>query len=191
MNRRSGLTLLELLISLAILAMIMAAIAGAMGLGLRMLDRSAGLSATADDIALRVRLRGLIEQALPPAQIAPFEVAFKGTPTGFAFTTLSAKGMAPQAAALRVRVTVGAVIGYEVNLLDDAGTETPFVTATLATGAQNVDVEYYDASLSPGQWLPDWPDDARLPALIRITGEDATPDWPEFTVAPLLGAATE
>lgn len=186
-SRRSGLTLLELLISLGLLALIMAGVASAMNFGLRLYGRSAELGAIGEEIAVRVRLRGLLSNALPPSQLAPFPVSFNGDASGFAFTTLATGGIAPQAAALRVRVNQAQDLLLNLVALDDEGTETPILELPLRKGKGAVRFAYFDASQTSGIWLSEWPDPSRLPALVQITAEEQTLAWPEFTVRPSLG----
>ena len=187
-TRRSGLSLLELLISLGLLAIITGGIASAMGLGVRLYDRSTTLAATQNLIAHRIRLRALLTAALPPSQIAPFDVSFGGTSTGFAFTTLAARGMAPDAAALRITVTATTDLALAIVALSDDGAETKVTETQLATHISDIRFSYFDETTAPGTWLADWQDPTRLPALVRITAAPgSTPDWPEFTVNPRLG----
>lgn len=186
-NRKSGLTLLELLISIGLLALIMAGITSSMGLGLRLFDRSATTAALNDEIAARVRLRGFLGNALPPSQIAPFPTALTGTTSGFAFTTLKSSALAPNAAALRIQVNTANDITVDFKSLGDDGEETPLFTATLSVGLKNTETAYFDATIAPaGSWLPNWSDETRLPSLVRITAEGGSPDWPAFVVRPTL-----
>lgn len=185
---RSGMSLLELLLALALLAVIAGGLAGALGLGLRLHDRSLALPKTSDAIALRIRLRSLLAAAVPPSQLAGFPVGLDGRPDGFAFTTFAATGAFPEAAALRVEVRADAgSLRLGIAAMDDAGAALSTDDRLLAEELSGLSFGYFDARSDPPAWRHDWTDESRLPDLVRIEADPGgEPDWPEFTVRPRL-----
>jgi hypothetical protein len=180
--------LFELLLALALLALIAAGLAAATGLGVRLYDRSVTLSGADEGAAMRVRLRSLIAAALPPTQLAGFPTDFEGRADGFAFTTLAAADLWPGAAALRVEVRSGGTeLTMSIAPLDDDGHAGPTEARVLAEGLSGPVFAYYDAAATPPGWQAQWEDHSRLPALVRI--EDPSAAWPEFTVRPRLGGS--
>ncbi|MEQ6204729.1 prepilin-type N-terminal cleavage/methylation domain-containing protein [Sulfitobacter sp. HNIBRBA2951] len=183
MNSRSGLSLFELLVALALLAMIATGLAGALGLAVSVWDRSATISASAEEIALRSRLRIWTRQAIPPSRLTPIPAQFVGHTDGFSFFTLSETPFAPDAAALRVSVTTsGTQILMTAQSIDDEGAEVSRVEGILATGI-SPRLSYYSDTASPPGWQDTWEDTSRLPTLVRIEAPDGSaPDWPDFVV---------
>jgi hypothetical protein len=188
----AGLSIMELLTALAILALIAAGLASAMGLGVRLFDRTAQLSENSAGATLRIRLRNLLAAATPPSLIAPFPVALEGRPNGFTFTTLSAPDLFPDAAALRVNVSgAGNTLVMTILALDDFAQEIGRMERTLATDTATVRFSYYGYGGDGLDWLHDWKDETRLPLLVRIEiDEGGSPDWPEFSVRLRLGYKT-
>ena len=84
---RAGLGLLEVLISLALLALIAGGLSGALGLGLRLNERSQAAVAEQDELALRARLRHWLMTAIPPERITHVPAVFEGAPDVVTFTT--------------------------------------------------------------------------------------------------------
>jgi prepilin-type N-terminal cleavage/methylation domain-containing protein len=186
---RSGLSLFELLIAMALLALIAAGLSGTIGLGLRLNDRTEALAAFHEPLAARRLLRQLLQSALPPNRITPFENRFEDDPNGLSFMTLGGRSLAPDAAALKVSVRVkDQALSLLVEAVDDQGRLSPVLTKTLADAAEGTEILFFDRATDPPNWTDQWDDGDRLPALVSIRIEPGSqPDWPEFTVAPLLG----
>jgi len=184
-NSRSGLSLLELLVSLALLALIGAGLAGAFGLGTQLWGRTAALGQYSQEIALRAQLRRYVSQALPPTRLTPFANPFYGNEDRFSFITLAATPFAPDAAAMRMGITLdGSTLRLRTELLDDDGVVAESWEDILAEDAFGLEIQYY---AQDDTWLNEWSDNTRLPRLIRVRlNEGATPPWPEFTVRPRL-----
>ena len=187
MNARSGLSLFELLVALALLALITAGLAGALGMAVRVWDRAAGLYALSEEIALRGRLRSWLEQATPPTRLTPFPAGLTGSADGLSFVTLAETPFAPDAAALRVTVSrEGDRLTLLAETLDDEGTTLSRIEGPLARGIAPR-FAYYDDMAQPPAWRDSWENTDTLPALVRITAEEgSTPDWPDFVVRPVL-----
>lgn len=187
MTPRSGLSVLELLIALAVLALIAVGLSGAMGLGIQVWDRSRALQDTETPVILRQRLRGWIEQASPPSRLTSFATAFKGGPDTLSFVTFAETPFAPDAAALRVQVgqTDGQIVLSYQELEDDgvvlARHSFPMVQA------DEMRVGYYDADDAERGWQTDWTATHKLPDLIRIeAGPQPRTDWPVLIIETLL-----
>jgi prepilin-type N-terminal cleavage/methylation domain-containing protein len=188
-DSRSGLSLFELLIAMALLALIAAGLTGTIGLGIRLNDRTEELAAIHEPVAARRLLRQLLQSALPPNRIIPFENRFEGDAQGLTFTTLGGRSLAPDAAALRVSVRVeDQTLSLLVEAVDDRGGLSSVLATTLAEAAKGTEILFFDRATDPPTWTNRWEEGERLPTLISIRVEPGSqPDWPEFTVAPLLG----
>ena len=186
---RSGLSLFELLIAMALLALIAAGLTGSIGLGIRLNDRTEDVAALHEPLAARRILRQLLQSALPPSRITPFDNRFDGGPQSLSFTTLGGKSLAPDAAALRVSVRLeGQALLLVIEAVDDLGGLSPVVDTSLVSAANGVEILFLDRAADPPAWTDRWEDEDRLPSLVSIRAEPGSqPDWPEFTVAPLLG----
>ncbi|MGC1495033.1 MAG: prepilin-type N-terminal cleavage/methylation domain-containing protein [Sulfitobacter sp.] len=187
MTPRSGLSLFELLVALALLALIATGLVGALGLAVNVWERSAAISASTEEIALRSRLRIWLRQATPTSRLAPFPVRFAGQTDGFTFVTLSETPFAPEAAALRIGVTAsGNTLTLTAQAIDDDGSGLSQIDGILA---ENITprFSYYSKTANPPVWQETWDDTAQLPDLVRIQApEGSTPEWPDFVVKLLL-----
>jgi len=186
---RKGLSLMELLVALALVAVIAAALATTTSFGIRLLDRTEALAKDTPEIALRQRLRHWMRGAIPPTRLTRFPTALIGTEQQVIFTTLIPAPFAPDAAALRITVDVETEdLTMQVEELDDDGAVLNTHTRTLAQDLRNGKISYFtDVPNDPG-WRDMWDDPARQPDLIRITADPgSTPPWPEFTVRLALG----
>jgi len=181
---RSGLSLMELLVALVLVAVIAGALASTTSFGVRLLDRTETLQEGSPEIALRGRLRHWLRSALPPTRLAGFPTAFIGTETKVQFTTLTPAPFAPDSAALRIIIDATTTdLTMIVEELDDDGAVLNTRSRILATDLQNGRISYFsDQPENPG-WRVSWDDPARLPDLVQITGDEGgMPPWPEFTV---------
>ncbi|WP_284165980.1 hypothetical protein [Frigidibacter sp. SD6-1] len=179
----------ELLIALSLLAFIAAALSSTLGLGIRLYKRTDTHDQTASALAARIRLRTMIGAALPPSRLTPFTTEFLGNSNGFSFTTLSARGAAPDAAAFRVAVSVlDKELQLQVAALGDDGHQAPYSTLTLVIDPDQVMFSYLDGAADPPDWRAFWSEPDRLPDLVRIEiAPGSIPAWPEFTAATYLG----
>ncbi|WP_322892203.1 MULTISPECIES: prepilin-type N-terminal cleavage/methylation domain-containing protein [unclassified Yoonia] len=183
-NKRSGMTLLEVLVSLVLVAVIAVGIASSTNLGVQVLDRTDKLDQTNPQIALRTRLRHWLTAATPPSVLANFDTRLTGDATSMTFTTLSPTQFAEENAALQVNLFVA---GKDLRLLvtgvDDAGIPITTYERVLAEDLANLSISYYTDDPTGDGWRGTWDDPNKLPILVRIVADEAsTPEWPEFTV---------
>lgn len=187
MSPRAGLSILELLIALAVLALIAAGLSGAMGLGIQVWDRSRALQDADTPVILRQRLRTWIAQAAPPTRLTNFSTAFSGASSNLSFVTFAETPFAPQAAALRVHLRLEEetlMLIYD-ELDDNGGTlathEFPMTQAT------DLSIGYFDVEDRETGWQSAWTATHKLPDLIRIeAGIAPRTDWPVLIVETLF-----
>ena len=182
---RSGLSLLELLVSLALLALIGAGLAGAFGLGTQVWTRSQALGIHAQEIALRSQFRRFLSQALPPTRLTPFNAEFNGEANQLTFVTLAETPSVQSAAATRMTLQVrNSTLVLVTEFLDDEAGVISSLEDLLVAEAQEIRFDYFNAD---GEWVDAWSDPSTLPRLVRIRiAEGSIPAWPEFTVRLLL-----
>lgn len=180
-SAKTGLSVFELLIALALLSVIAAGLASAMGLGMRVFDRSAEVSDSDQELSLRVQLRNFVAHAAHPTQLVPFPVTFVGERTEVSFVTFERPQGFFLAAALSITIyEQDERLNLEIAELDDDGDVTEQSSYVLAQNALDVSFSYFDAEAG---WSETWVEENELPLLFRIEiSEGSTPEWPEFTV---------
>ncbi|MEL7092175.1 MAG: prepilin-type N-terminal cleavage/methylation domain-containing protein [Pseudomonadota bacterium] len=184
---RAGLSLIELLVSLALLALIAAGLAGAFGVGVQVFDRAQAVATDQAELALRRQLRATLLEALPPNRITPFPNTFAGDPDKLSFVTLKPWAFAPDAAASRVDVGwSGGALTLTLVAVDDSGAPLDQWDHVLSEGVGDVAFAYLDTSGETPVWEGTWRDRPDLPALVRITGTGGSPEWVDFVVGPRL-----
>jgi hypothetical protein len=185
----SGLSLMDMLVALALLGLIGAGLGATMTLMLRAGDRADHAEATAPALTARALLRRWLAQATPPGRLTSVDPHLEGTVDRLDFVTLAPTPFAPDAAALRVSVLMeDEVLMLRATPLDDDGRAGDPIVRPLATLADGLVIDYYDARAVPPGWADAWSGEAPyLPDLVRIRLEDGSePAWPAFVVRPLL-----
>lgn len=76
-----------MLISLVLLALIAGGLSGALGLGLRLNERSRAMVAEQDELPLRIRLRHWLTTAIPPEGIIQVPTVLEGAADAVTSTT--------------------------------------------------------------------------------------------------------
>ncbi len=166
MSGERGAALLEILVALAITAMLAGAAAGMLGMGLTTLDRAGAAAARgADALALRRDLGALLTRLSAGPESA------SGGEEGFRW-----RGAAPDGAG-GWRVGFWR-LGEELALERCESLEGPCATETEPRGAAR-----FAYAGADGEWRPDWPA-GPAPALIRVTAEGG-----EMIFAPRVGGA--
>jgi len=186
-NNRSGLSLLELLVALAIMAVIATGLSRSLGLGVRVWESSQSIQEREEPLILRSQLRDWLEQALPPNRLVPFDNSFIGTTTGFSFLTLAETPFAANTAALRIEVTsADRLLILRVSYLDDMEIVIRSEERILTHFETPPEFSFYSTEADKEGWQSSWDSELLLPELVKIEFPTFVPQWPEFTVAPLL-----
>lgn len=173
---RFGLTLLELLMSLLLLAMISTAVASVTGYSVRLFDRTEEIQQRSKELHHRTLLRGWIVRADPST---PAE--FEGKAHDLRFRTRSDTALAWTHGWLTVQVTVQS--GAELQLRNS----DEILLETLRLSETELRFGYYGSQDGTLGWNDRWIGQDTLPLLIRISGAD--PDlWPDFIAMPHLSA---
>lgn len=202
----AGFTLLELLVGLALLALLTAGLAPAM----RLAGQAWDLVGRAGEAAETVQTaQGFLRHTIAEAYPASFTdadgrrtLAFAGAEDGLALVTpmpvyLGLGGLQ----IVRISVTEqdgrrDLLAGWTPLLTETAGLglDRTARSVVLASGIEKLELRYYgrEAAAEPPQWFSTWQGHAGLPKLIslRVTfpgGQDA---WPDLLVRPMtdLGA---
>ncbi len=199
-RRDAGFTLIELLIGLTLRALITAALAGSLRLGMagtqKVSDRAQGLE------ALRLSqnfIRRQLASARPVQWTRDRKIlaAFEGGPSAVRFIAVIPDwrvGPALHQVAF-TRSKDGLVLEREI--ISGEAQEFSFTSAkerdVLIADVARLRFAYYGALDGAGDagWRDRWVDQARLPRLIRISVEFADPGrapWPDLIVATALRA---
>lgn len=179
-NPRAGLTLLELMIALWVMAAAALILSSSLGLTGRALARVGSDAADIGPLTDRNRLRQWIESIPPGATLS-------GDSQTLSFSTLIDEPPLDMARLSDVQLALS-----DTTLRAVAGpTDEPALTATLSTTAIGLTIRYYGSPLPNGQsgWHATWPATAvALPDLIRIDYlSDLTPA-PPLSVIPALSS---
>ncbi|MGD9511057.1 MAG: prepilin-type N-terminal cleavage/methylation domain-containing protein [Geminicoccaceae bacterium] len=195
-----GFTLLELVVALAVLALLTLLLAGGVRSSLGLLDRAATRSEALEDLplahqALRRILAGALPVTLPPPRDdEPAPVRFAGDATG-----LELVGHLPEPAgggtwriALGIRdEDAGRRLVLRWRPLDATGDSAAGGEAILLERIAGLRLAYLGADgpgLSPA-WADSWRGREKLPRLVRVEVSFPAGDerlWPPLVVAPMV-----
>jgi len=189
-----GFSLLELLVSLAILGMITVAIVTTLGTGRRVWEKSDTLDQTLDFALTRERLRTLIEAIPMPRTDGESARLFSGHAFGFSFLSLPGDGSF--FAGIPIKVTVDITPGENVRLLRFAESGRLDISGSLETRVRILDDHAVSVKISyfgnltpegPPEWYAEWYSIQGLPELVKIEWERAGGvSFPPLTVRPGL-----
>lgn len=189
-----GLTLIELLLALALLAVLTGFLAGGLSMGRRAfeIDRASGVSGETD--AAIQALSSLIASALPiPASTANPKsgIVFDGRQATLSFIGLS-EGRALRGGPHMIRLRrsgidlVVDVVGSTPEAAGDAAGPAPTRVVALS-GVRDIRFSYFGSAspAAPPAWQPQWFRAERLPDLvsIQIDFEDARRNEPARIIA--------
>ena len=190
----SGFTLLELLVAMAILALLAATLAGGMRFGLRAWE--AGQQA-ADRLeaptAVQSLLRRQIEQAYPMlARVGEPVIVFEGERQRLRFLThlpprLGVPGLADVALSYRHDPRAGGELLMAWQPLGER--DRPAESHSVLNGIDALSFAYYggETRTSPPEWRNNWTGAGFLPTLVRlqVRFRDGRV-WPDLVVAPAV-----
>ncbi len=190
-GRAAGFTLLEVLVSLVVLALIILGLSQGLRFGvLAFQHQAATINRAADLDAVDRTLRGLIEQIDPGNRHDAPEIA--GNSRSVEFTSQLPEGAAAALGSREAEVRILVDPAHRLILrwapyrhVTPAGPPTPPVDTVLLSQVDHVTISYW-AHSGPPHWLAVW-NGPEVPALIRIglTFQRATGiDWPDIVAAP-------
>lgn len=199
----AGFTLLELVVALAVLALLMLLLTGGVRSSLDLLDRAATRSEAIEDLplahqALRRILAGAMPVTLPPpANDEPAQIRFAGDASW-----LELVGHLPEPAGggtWRIALAThdgdaGRALVLRWIPLDATEGSSPGGEAVLLEHIAGLRLAYLGddgPGLAPA-WADSWRDRRRLPRLVRVEvsfpiGDDRL--WPPLVVAPMVDAS--
>lgn len=196
----AGLTLLELLVAMTLMALVAVVLLGGLRFGARVWEQSERHNIGGSEILLvQARLRHQIERAWPyfdTSDPANPHVAFDGRMDSLSFLAPSPEEPAPGGYAEIVLIAVveegetRLVMRMRHQLAPD-GTEPR--EETLMEGFADLRFSYFGSpgGERPPEWQDEWTHRKRLPDLLRIEGQFVPAKggiWPELVVAPRIDA---
>lgn len=190
----AGFTLLELLLSLALLALIAAVASSGLRFGARAWQGAAELDQAAESGAVRNWLEQRLAEAMPLYEREPsgnIRIAFEGAADRLLFLAPAAGGPG-----------VGGVYRHEIAARGDGmlrlerslyrrAARLPGDWRTLLEGIAGASFRYFgrDRPGAPPAWHAEWPRGDRLPELIEINvtfGADDRRSWHPLVIAPRI-----
>ena len=185
MSRKAGLSYLELLIVLMLLAITAILIGGAFDFVRQAKTRAIAFEAQEEPIILRGLLREWVENMSPVVS----ENQFEGTSNGFGFTMASGLQAIPAANSIRVQFNLGEDITAFVGLLgtNAAGSVVLEETRSFEPRLETASFSYYGAKAGLTlAWHEAW-DHGKLPKLIRFqaTRSDGS-EMPPLIIRPAV-----
>lgn len=194
-RRQRGFTLMELLVSLALLGLLASLIAGGLRTGQRVWERGDRRDQMVDRVAAAQRLlRARLERAAvqPPSAVSDGSVDFTGMPAQLSFVAPPPDDEAPGTLRLyTLALRDGSLILSSVNTAWRGQREAPQRSLTLAEGVQALELAYFGAPAqstgAPAGWQQQWRRRSTLPAAIRIRLRFSADDarrWPDLVIRP-------
>lgn len=195
----AGFTLVELLVSLALLGMLSIALYSGLSFGTSAWRKATDSGAELTRIGVaQIALRDMLTRAYPlmlrPAGLDP-HIDFEGAADRITFLTPATAEIAPGGFA---RTTIQFEQDHDALAL--VSYSQPELTATdararhvLLRNVQDGAFAYFGAVRpnAPEQWVTGWRGKARLPVLIKVQisfGGRNAPEWPDLVIRPRLDA---
>ncbi len=183
-NRKSGVTLLETLIALAIMAMAATLLSAAFSTYLKLLDRSETSSAEVESALGRRNLRVWIEHALPAAAPNDERPIFWGTSTELRVLSVPPGGQFWPGVA--TEISIGPTSEALAVGLSSDQTSQRTLEANLSPQTASLRFEYWGALPfgSTPAWHDEWIDQTLPPDLVRISFVGNQPLPPPMVARP-------
>ncbi|MCG2672813.1 prepilin-type N-terminal cleavage/methylation domain-containing protein [Bradyrhizobium sp. GCM10023182] len=174
-----GLTLIELVVSLALLALLTGFIVGGLSTAIRAFDADRRNGMEIETNSAVESLRCLIASAMPTAN--PLQgggVLFEGGREGMRFVSLSEGRALPGGLQdIRIRRTGGELILDVFGAPKDGERKSPLVSTVVLKGLRGVHFRYFGVSSAQADpaWRNDWIKAERLPLLVEVGFEFEEP----------------
>lgn len=187
-SAQSGFTLLELLVSLAILSMIGLLLAGTIQTGSLIWQRTQKLPDQNTQTILRGKLRTWIERAVPTTRL-DLRQEFQGQTNQFSFVTSEDLPIEQAGEFSRITPRVSSAEGGDalnvvIEIVNEAGDVRYSEERRLLSDTGAIEISYFlNEGSGQGEWMNTWSDPDRLPDLISIRADRAA-SWPPFIVKP-------
>lgn len=188
---RRGLTVLELLVALALLAIIAATLASTTGTSARIWERSKTFATKDSEVLLRAKLRLWLETMKPFTRPHGRPQEARGDATRFRFLTTELIMHFPALSETRITIEIRGAedvrdLWVIIEGLDHGGEVVASERRRVAAGLRDLKLRYYDAAPDDPGWREDWQVNRRRPALVSIVADAPLPVWPPLTVSPRL-----
>ena len=187
-NPNIGFTLLEMMLTLAIMALIAVMIGSTLSSSVRMLSRSIGFDHDVDYAVARFQLRTLVEATLPLPMPADQDKIFSGKFDYLSFQAVVDDGQFWPGVPVKVVLERAAngVITITSSGLTEGGRDELQLVFPLTSSSGTVQLQYYgrlDASQDIA-WRTDWSAQNGLPILIKLTLQDGDRNLPPIVLQP-------
>jgi Prokaryotic N-terminal methylation motif len=187
-NSRAGITLLETMIALAIMAMIAVILSSGLGSTARVFVSTGGVSQIVDQAKGRSDLRKMLENALPSTFPGQDEGRLRGSSSEMQFSYISDDGQfwPGDPVVISIKREDGGDVVLRSAGTDAKGQETKNQDQVLAVSSLGLELSYFGhlRPEDPTEWLDHWEPEAGLPELVRISITDDKGLWPPLTVRP-------
>lgn len=182
---RAGVTLLETLVALLIMAMVAAILSSGFSASIRNLNRSAGVSTAVDHALARHDLRRWLENASPTSVPSDTRPQLQGTAKELTF--LAVPPMPDFWPGAAVEVTLGGEAPtVRLRGIGPDGKTARDATLTLAPPGVRLSFSFWgrrSAEAAPG-WHDDWPSGIGLPDLVKLTFTGTSRPLPPMVIRP-------
>lgn len=181
---QSGITLLETMVALLVMAMVAMLLSSGLGGTARSFSRGDVMTAEVESALARRELRQWVEHALISPVPGDTRALFEGTSTGLAFLTVSTSPAFWPGEALHVELSTGPRVtarGLSPNM---QGEQTS--SLTIAPPEVQLSFRYFGrltADAPPG-WHDTWPASAGFPGLVRIDFAGLSRPLPPMIIRP-------